>query len=869
MSDFRKDVYEMIKALDLEISQLQQKGAKYRINDGQFLKETNQCYTYQFLLADEITLPDGSPVRLVYKNKTVYGEVLAIEGFDITIELSDYIGDVVEEAELYCEPWNILKELKNRLQNIINSKKNGLCRLVLYGDGKNILDNDIYQNLQFKNVQTELAARAYYNKTTYIWGPPGTGKTYNLAKVTDYCISKNCTVLLLSHSNAAVDGLVYKIYEQQKNVWTPGKIVRFGVPKLPELLKGDAIITASQLVEHKYPKLKKEKEKLFHEQQYLRKKVKSGNATKDEKEKLAIIEDKLKEIRKNIRLLEDEYINKAQVLGVTLSKAALNSLIYNRKFDVVIVDEASMAYIPYVVFAASLAKKSVVVCGDFKQLPPIAIGQHELIERWLKRDIFEQAGIVKALKEKGKHPNMVMLVEQRRMHKDIAYFASKNFYDDKLANHRSVKSKQSIANSKPFPGNALVLIDLDNLGAYGFREWDKVSRFNVFSAFLSIFLIIKATKEQNISIGYISPFNAQARLVSALLLDLLPDIQQDKGKRIIAATVHKFQGSERDIIIYDVVESFPQKKASILINGHETDRLVNVAVTRARGKLINIADTNFLRSQLNQNNPTLKLIFYIMKNGEVINWLNIKEILKGEQIQGIEWYIDTKEEVWIKEIMKAKNEIIIFLPNPNTLKENLRVVLEDLEKKLSIYILTNEPEKITGIKFINIQRDCVASFIIIDRKIIIYGAPKLHPTKLVIKACSPRAAKLLVNFLGIYDNNFSVQREIAVTKEGALARELVVKPAYSLKKYVEIWANCSQCGKQVIPQLIYNNKIVLVCTFCGKHNKITVRLLKKYLEHTNLKCKTCLSFFEAKKGKFGPYLECRGCGKRLDINSLW
>ncbi|GAW27522.1 AAA domain-containing protein [Carboxydocella sp. ULO1] len=773
------------------------------INDGQLLNESNQNYTYLFLLADEISLPDGNPVRIIYKNKTVYGEVVALEGFDIIIEVSDYIGNIVEEAELYSEPWNILEELKKRLKEVIDSKNYTFSKTVLYGGGRNELINH-----KFKNKVTELVARAYRNNTTYIWGPPGTGKTHNLAKITDYFMLKNRTVLLLSHSNAAVDGLVHKIYELRKedNMWIPGEVVRFGAAKLPEVLEHETIL-ASRLVEYKYPELKGKKQNLVNEQQYLRKKVKSGNATRNEKERLAYIEEELKELRKKIRLIEDEYVTKAQVLGVTLSKAALNSLIYNKKYDLVIVDEASMAYIPHVVFAASLAKKSVVICGDFMQLPPIAIGQHELIERW-------------------------------------------------------VKAKQAIADLEPFPGKALALIDLNNLGAYALKEWDRLSRFNIFSAILSVYLIIMATKNQTSSIGYISPFNAQARLVSAFLLDLLPNTQEDKEKRIIAATVHKFQGSERDIVIYDVVENFPQKKASILLTGQETDRLVNVAVTRARGKLIKLADTNFLREQLNQNNPTMKLILYMMKNGTIVNWLNIKEILKNEKINGLEWYIDIEEKNWINEINKAKEELIISLPYINKAHEGILAILRNVSKTANIYFLTNEPEKINGIKSIIIQRDYVASFLIVDRKIIIYGAPQLLPSKLVVKIKAPRAAKLLVNFLGLNDN-FVVNQEVAVTREIALK-----PPTYSLRDYVETWVRCYLCGSSVNSQ-IRNNGIVLVCSFCGKENKISTPLLKKYIAYVNLKCRKCSSYFEARKGKFGPYLECHGCGERIGINRLW
>ena len=62
--------------------------------------------------------------------------------------------------------------------------------------------------------------------------------------------------------------------------------------------------------------------------------------------------------------VEKEYIENAKVIGATLSKCAIDSLIYERTFDLVVVDEVSMAYVPQIALVASLGKR-IVVCGDF------------------------------------------------------------------------------------------------------------------------------------------------------------------------------------------------------------------------------------------------------------------------------------------------------------------------------------------------------------------------------------------------------------------------------------------------------------------------------------------------------------------------
>ncbi|PAF11649.1 hypothetical protein CHH61_26180, partial [Shouchella clausii] len=58
------------------------------------------------------------------------------------------------------------------------------------------------------------------------------------------------------------------------------------------------------------------------------------------------------------------------------------------------------------------------------------------------------------------------------------------------------------------------------------------------------------------SIGYVTPYRAQAILMETLLSDLYLTELQDAD--IISATVHRFQGSERDVMLFDTVDSYPK-----------------------------------------------------------------------------------------------------------------------------------------------------------------------------------------------------------------------------------------------------------------------------------------------------------------------
>jgi superfamily I DNA and/or RNA helicase len=104
------------------------------------------------------------------------------------------------------------------------------------------------------------------------------------------------------------------------------------------------------------------------------------------------------------------------VVGTTLARSVLIRDLLSEKFDIVAVDEASMAPLPMLFYASSLARNKVMAIGDFKQLPPIAMNDDsDLVKRWLKRDIFEEAGIVSCVERRQHDARMVMLREQYRL----------------------------------------------------------------------------------------------------------------------------------------------------------------------------------------------------------------------------------------------------------------------------------------------------------------------------------------------------------------------------------------------------------------------------------------------------------------------
>jgi len=185
---------------------------------------------------------------------------------------------------------------------------------------------------------------AQKNPITVIWGPPGTGKTHTLSQIAiDFCAEKK-NLLILSHSNVSVDGAINNIIkilkdESSEAVVDRGYILRYGYVKDTELAS-HAAATSYNYVLNNNNNLKYEKENIY-------KKFKEIRTNQGKLTDMEYLKERRKEIVLEIKKLEKLAIMRAKIVATTVSKAALEPLFYeDKKFDVVIFDESSMAYVP-------------------------------------------------------------------------------------------------------------------------------------------------------------------------------------------------------------------------------------------------------------------------------------------------------------------------------------------------------------------------------------------------------------------------------------------------------------------------------------------------------------------------------------------
>lgn len=314
---------------------------------------------------------------------------------------------------------------------------------------------------------------------------------------------------------------------------------------------------------------------------------------------ISAIDGKLAQVEKAV-------IANASIIGATLTKVYLSDDIQERKFDTVILDEASMAPIPALWVAALLAEKNLVLVGDFRQLPPIVLSAKESTHKWLGRDVFEASG-VQAAWESGQRPeHFIQLNEQRRMFREIADVANR-FYDGKLITPEEAPNGydkfESWYNFDWPHDDRVVLVDTESLNAWvtSVVKGGNSSRINFLSATVAVDLaeqLLRADRPKAPKrILIVTPYRAQAKLLKILLSEMR---REEEVEEVIAGTAHSFQGSEADVVIFDLVVDEPHWRVRLFDRNPDVQkqvkRLLNVGLTRAKFRLFVLGDFSYCQA---------------------------------------------------------------------------------------------------------------------------------------------------------------------------------------------------------------------------------------------------------------------------------
>jgi ATP-dependent RNA/DNA helicase IGHMBP2 len=415
------------------------------------------------------------------------------------------------------------------------------------------------------------------NELAIVHGPPGTGKTTTLVQAIKALVKQDKRqVLVVAPSNTAVDLLSEKLSDEGLNVLRVGNPARVSDRLM-------SLTLDSKMSEHSRMKEIKSLKKQANEFKNMAHKYKRNFGKAEREQRKALFDEAhriMKEVGSSEQYIIDDLVAKAQVITATLV-GSNHYTVKNLKYHTVVIDEAGQALEPACWIPVLKAEK-VILAGDHYQLSPT-----------IKSSEAAKSGLANTLLEKcvSLHPEAVVLLEEQyRMHQQIMGYSSGVFYMNRLKAHNSVASHLL------FPGDTPLLY-IDTAGC-GFDEKPEgTSSVNPEEAtFLFshlIRLVDDIAKEPNTgyglenfpSIAIISPYKQQIHLLKEQLTHS-PSLLR-YGDKVSVNTIDSFQGQERDIVYISMTRSNPEGEIGFLSD----IRRMNVAMTRARKKLVVIGDS--------------------------------------------------------------------------------------------------------------------------------------------------------------------------------------------------------------------------------------------------------------------------------------
>ncbi len=336
------------------------------------------------------------------------------------------------------------------------------------------------------------------------------------------------------------------------------------------------------------------------------------------------IRERLEEIERESRLVKEQVAANADLIATTLTGVYTSPYLIGRYFDCVIIDEASMAALPVILVVAARATQHVNIIGDPFQLAPITGLNDERkypnAREWLGTDLFSYLEISLEHAERGEKQT-VFLSQQSRMDPDIARAVSEYIYQGRLKNReRPGYIRPAIG---PLPEKAWIVVDTSDEQACQFdRPANRRSKYNQYHIHCDLRAVQRlldsmpeVMRANQPCIGIITPYAPQARKIRAAVSE------RGWDRYVRVGTIHAFQGREFMAVILDLVEAPPADKeeAPIIprftsdVWGHRgiatpATRLINVAHSRARVKLIYVANVQYHREHSSEQHVLLKFI---------------------------------------------------------------------------------------------------------------------------------------------------------------------------------------------------------------------------------------------------------------------
>ncbi len=478
---------------------------------------------------------------------------------------------------------NSYNEMQNALDVVIGSRNNRIEELREMIEGTlpisfQKINNDVL--IPQLNLSQNKAVRHILsvNDIGIIHGPPGTGKTTSIVQAIRLTLQTEKQILVCAPTNSAVDLITEKLLELGIDV------LRMGHPaRISDELQNSSIdgkISSS-------PYYKDIKNLRRNAEEYFRMAGKYKRVFgKEEAQQRTAYYTEAKNCIKEARLLEDFIVDELFKTTAVICCTPVTSThrgLAKKRFDTLFFDEASQALEP-MVWIPLLKCKRLILSGDHFQLPPVV----KSLEA--KKGGLDETLLDRCIKYKEA---VSLLTRQYRMNTAIMGFSNNYFYDNELIADESVSAQVLLNDENSMLSKSIEFIDTAGCGFDEIQNTETLSHFNpkegnVLFKHLQQLLIEYGAHENlpAISIGIISPYKEQREW----LKDNVTEFEFDKTKlhSLSIKTIDGFQGEERDVVYISLVRSNEKQEIGFL----NDLRRMNVAITRAKKKLVVIGDSS-------------------------------------------------------------------------------------------------------------------------------------------------------------------------------------------------------------------------------------------------------------------------------------
>lgn len=484
-----------------------------KITFERFRKENGSNRIYQLLNPSRnipIWIEDlgGFAVKFTFFNRddiTFDFEVANVKDFTLRVKAKASDVELIDQIDWSrCSkavidvnsPVEIMHKLKNEFENLP------------YGDDYNFRDG-LTDNLSF------------------VFGPPGTGKTTRLAEIIRHKMElESCRILVLAPTNKACDVLTRKLIETSKDDYS---------------WLGRFVATGEEFIEN------------------------SG-----------VLIDRASDLYTKAKCCIVSTMARLPYDGFTLSTE--HELLRDIEWDFIIVDEASMIPLVQIVYAIYKLDTKIIVAGDPLQIAPIVreegwVGEN--IYTIVELDNFENPKTVPI------QFNVEKLGTQYRSLPSIGTLYSEYCYNGKLKHNRTLKDSRNLPTGS-------IKAQQVNFVPFRVERFDSIygakklqgSNVHVYSAIFSVEMcayLAKAQVSDGVRIGVICPYAPQAQLINKMI-EQRTDIPSNV--EILVGTIHGFQGDQCDMIITVLNPPTGIKVAAdrIMLNNRN---ILNVAISRA------------------------------------------------------------------------------------------------------------------------------------------------------------------------------------------------------------------------------------------------------------------------------------------------